>query len=257
MFSRFLLALTLFALTGIWNLYYAADITESIKEKIALATENALEGALKELNQAEMEDAIRLELMQSLAITAQSLNANQLFVDKIIVDIVKSNSQQKLLPRMRTDFLRSILGNERLASRRQIKGKNLFDLKLFKLLVNNLEEIHKLRDPHFDANDLPSLNVLPPKGAHIPPGGDPASIVDKELRAEYERLISLNNIKSDNYRLQTQLKRVVSVFADDCNSWLKLSAIDQDELKRETKSILSRGILDKEITALLFKDISK
>jgi hypothetical protein len=66
-------------------------------------------------------------------------------------------------------------------------------------------------DPGFNPNDFPSKQVEPPAIPGAPslePGADPAQIRDPVARAAYERAIAANRAKTENYRVQTQLRRI-------------------------------------------------
>jgi hypothetical protein len=62
------------------------------------------------------------------------------------------------------------------------------------------------KDPKYDPNDKPWINVPLPKGVNGMPGMHPDNIRDQNLRAEYEQAIERNNKKIEYGRLQSKLR---------------------------------------------------
>jgi hypothetical protein len=104
-------------------------------------------------------------------------------------------------------------------------------------------------DRSWDPNDLPVLNVVPPRGGGIA-GGDPKTIEDPVLRAEYEAAIEANRLKAlkccEQSKLRDWLKRYprmmanhfISIYSaapynnDELVSYLKDSKLDEPTKKR-------------------------
>ena len=77
-----------------------------------------------------------------------------------------------------------------------------------KLWLDALNKVEMLKDPEFDPNDVPAVNVATPYGSTASAGADPSAIKDPELRAQYQRAIDLNAERSKRYLLQTELRKL-------------------------------------------------
>jgi len=69
-------------------------------------------------------------------------------------------------------------------------------------------------DENWDPNDIPELNVSPPKGIGIPgiPGMSPELIKDPVLRAEYEKAIERNREKIKIRNEQIKLRNIKKMY---------------------------------------------
>lgn len=81
--------------------------------------------------------------------------------------------------------------------------------------------VHRLeteKDPNFDKNDLPTLNVSPPLGDEhgmLIPGVSPNAIKDPVKRAAYEKVIEENQKKAIYFNLQYELRRDEALIMKD------------------------------------------
>lgn len=78
-----------------------------------------------------------------------------------------------------------------------------------RLYLHSWMRLKFLLDVNYDPQkDVPQLNVVPPPGAHILPGGDPADIKDPQIRAEYEAMVAENAKKIRYHTEQIHLKEL-------------------------------------------------
>lgn len=124
-------------------------------------------------------------------------------------------------------------------------------LTLLQILDQNL-------DPKFNPDDVPQNIVQPPPlpdGTVLRPGADPAKIADPQARAEYEKAIAENRAKADNYRLQTELRRLDEQIPPRAEEFIKNSYTsadaDQEELKRVVNEIIQKPERKAELSKLL------
>jgi hypothetical protein len=87
------------------------------------------------------------------------------------------------------------------------KGQELEQIrrKTVEVRLNAWNRLLNSIDPAWDPNDLPELNVAPPRGGGIS-GGDPHAIKNPVLRAEYEAAIEANRLKALKYCEQSKLR---------------------------------------------------
>ncbi len=111
--------------------------------------------------------------------------------------------------------------------------------------------IEATRDPNFDRNNLPQLNTIPPKGAHISPGTDPAQIADPEMRKQYEASIKTNVDYTVYYRKQIKLEMQIELAADAIKSWSETVVDAEAEVEQPLRAAASR-LLTNRIAALIF-----
>ena len=99
------------------------------------------------------------------------------------------------------EYMKGERTDEELASYRQ-KGTERF--------FHAWQRMENAIDPNWDPNDIPVLNVSPPKGIGIIgiPGMSPELIKDPVLRAEYEEAIERNRVKSKIRNEQIKLRNI-------------------------------------------------
>ena len=88
------------------------------------------------------------------------------------------------------------------------------------LFLKTRDVLDHRRDPRFDPEDRPVLNVAPPLGAGVPAGAAPESIKDAKLRADYESLIAQNAAKTRRYNEQLWLERNTARFDEQVEDYL-------------------------------------
>lgn len=76
-----------------------------------------------------------------------------------------------------------------------------------KLWLHIVYRLKREKDENFDPNDLPTLNVTPPRGNIRIAGMSPEAIKDPKLRAEYEAALKANAKKLEYYNKQYILRR--------------------------------------------------
>lgn len=78
--------------------------------------------------------------------------------------------------------------------------------------LSGWSRLEALLDPQFDPADTPGINLDAPEG--LPSGASPEAVVDAERRRAYEQLIEENRVKSERYREQITVRRMLPVFGD-------------------------------------------
>ena len=111
--------------------------------------------------------------------------------------------------------------------------------------LNLIQIVDQHLDPQFNSDDVPTKLVQPPplsNGIVLRPGANPALIDDPKLRTEYEKAIADNRAKAENYRLQTQLRRLNESIPPRAEEFIRNSyssaANDQEELKTAIEKII-------------------
>lgn len=133
------------------------------------------------------------------------------------------------------DFSGSQKGSARIQARQETT----------KTWLSIVAAIDRQLDPHFDPNDVPAANIIPPKSGRVqlPSGVDPQAIPDPAVRAEYEAALEKNKEKAEQYLVQTRLRRMDLRVSSDVNrffgSCYTSSPIDQ----REIEDILQKAAL--------------
>lgn len=79
-------------------------------------------------------------------------------------------------------------------------------LKL-RLLFTAFNDIDAKLIPDFDLETQPALTVAPPPASGLPAGVAPESIKDPKVRAEYESELAANRARTEQYYLQSDLRR--------------------------------------------------
>lgn len=76
------------------------------------------------------------------------------------------------------------------------------------------------KDNSFNPENVPELNVSPPKEAKLPRGIAPEFIFDPELRQEYLQAIEQNQLKAENYNYQFRLRKLEIPFKKIASNYL-------------------------------------
>ncbi|MEP6901790.1 MAG: hypothetical protein ABJA66_08575 [Actinomycetota bacterium] len=150
------------------------------------------------------------------------------------------------------------LENVNLAQEYDSKTRSRLRKDCLYLWLTLLQLLDQHIDPKFNADDLPTNLVQPPSlsnGVVLRPGADPAKIDDPKLRAEYEKAIAENRAKAENYRLQTQLRRLNESIPPKAEEFIRNSyssaASDQEELKTAIEKIITKPERKEDLSKLL------
>ncbi len=114
-------------------------------------------------------------------------------------------------------------------------------------------------DEDWDPNDIPELNVSPPKGIGIPgiPGMSPELIKDPVLRAEYENAIEENRKKIKIRNEQLKLRNIKKMYFRIVEKYMigtySLTPYANDELKQ----YLEKYKIDEKTKARIVETITK
>ncbi|OQA80879.1 MAG: hypothetical protein BWY31_03881 [Lentisphaerae bacterium ADurb.Bin242] len=99
------------------------------------------------------------------------------------------------------------LFKKRADARQKLTQKQIRSLKLNLQLIL-LNTINNNLNSAFNPEDVPKLNIQPPRGCGFAMAGmSPNTIKDPKLRKEYEEAIRKNSEKAANYNFQTWLRR--------------------------------------------------
>lgn len=104
--------------------------------------------------------------------------------------------------------------------------------------------IDKNLDPNFNAQDLPSTGVAPPRVGNTayPPGADPKLIADPQARQQYEAALKKNKEHAEQYRIQTWLKRFDQSLSPKVERFVRMSYTtvpgDQREVSETVKKLI-------------------
>ncbi len=105
--------------------------------------------------------------------------------------------------------------------------------------------IDKNLDAGFDPKDVPSVSVMPPRVGNVayPPGADPKSIADPQARQQYEAALKRNKEHTEQYRLQTWLRRFDASLSPKVEHFVRMSYTtvpgDQRELSETVKKLIA------------------
>jgi hypothetical protein len=89
-----------------------------------------------------------------------------------------------------------------------------------KLWLHAWQRLEKEIDRNFDFNDLPLLNVMPPKETGLPAGIVPEAIKDIKLRLKYKAAISANAEKAQRFNHQFMLRQIDKSFPTIAESYI-------------------------------------
>ncbi|MDD5033745.1 MAG: hypothetical protein PHE55_03225 [Methylococcaceae bacterium] len=126
-------------------------------------------------------------------------------------------------------------------------------LSLWLRLIQLLE---RFSDPRFDVKDVPVLGVQPPPtpgGVVYPPGADPALIEDPVARAEYEKAITTNRAKTEQYRLQVHLHRLDEPITQRAEAFIRDAYTFTPSDREEAKAAILKTIKNPQRQAGLLK----
>jgi hypothetical protein len=104
--------------------------------------------------------------------------------------------------------------------------------------------VSKAIDPSFDFDDMPLLNIAPPRATGLPAGISPSAIKNPQLRAEYERAIAQNRTKAERYSQQYWLKSNGPRFFGEVEQYLVNAYSRPPSDLQELQQLLSRYIQD-------------
>ena len=117
-----------------------------------------------------------------------------------------------------------------------------------RLLLRTLAALSARIDPHFDADDVPRLNIAPPD-SNLPAGVSPKGIKDLAVRRKYEAAIQKNKEKAQRYNLQTDLRKLRDRYPKSrLFQFVQLHFDDNNPQDRqELAKLLDAEIKDKEL----------
>ena len=126
--------------------------------------------------------------------------------------------------------------------------------EVLSLWLNALDCIDQIREPNFDATDVPQINVAPP-GSGFRAGVAPSEINDPELRAAYERSIAQNTEKAKKYQIQKKLQDVNRMWSARVTDYIKskytTAPEDTQEIELLADKLLSSNLRRTEIKETL------
>lgn len=106
-----------------------------------------------------------------------------------------------------------------LAMKKDPEWRNWRRAKL-ELWLKAIDLIDRTKDPAFNPEDVPQLNVAPPPGSTISAGASPGAIQDPRLRHEYEQAIKRNAEKAERYNLQDGLRKLDSLWTESIRVYI-------------------------------------
>lgn len=113
------------------------------------------------------------------------------------------------------------------------------------LWLHLLRRLEKEKDPEFDPNDLPTLNVTPPDGSNGIAGMSPESIQDPELRENYKKAIRANSVKTEYFSNQVRLRQNESSIIDNGIKYISLMYSQNPFNSTELRSLLEKYDISK------------
>ncbi len=102
-------------------------------------------------------------------------------------------------------------------------------------------------DKNFNPDDVPMMNVSPPKETRLPPGVSPDSISNPQLRQQYERAIARNRQKAEAYSHQHRLRQIMEWFPQKTQIFLINSYSTPPANDAELHVLLERYVSEKSI----------
>lgn len=135
------------------------------------------------------------------------------------------------------------LENIILAKEHKAETRHAMRSKILSLWLTLLQILDKNLDPDFNSKDIPPRNVEPPltaNGTAYPAGANPALIEDPQARADYEKAIAENRRKQENYRLQTQFRRLNENIPPRAEDFIRNSYTDSADDQNELKTAFER-----------------
>lgn len=143
----------------------------------------------------------------------KALNLSQDYAIQALekADTFDLETEWQLLNYLRYPLTKDKLNNSQIQERRE----------RVKLWLHALHRLKTEKDEDFDPNDLPVLNVTPPKGIRVRIAGmSPEAIEDPKLRAEYEKAIAANAKKADYRTKQFLLRQNESSIVKDAVKYI-------------------------------------
>lgn len=117
--------------------------------------------------------------------------------------------------------------------------------------------IGQATDSNFDFNDRPLLNVAPPLPTGLPSGVSPASVENRQFRAEFENAIAQNNAKIQRYNEQSWLKLDGSRVHKEVEHYLVNAYGRAPSDLQELQRLLSEYIEDTAVRDRLLEEVRK
>jgi hypothetical protein len=110
------------------------------------------------------------------------------------------------------------------------------------LLLEAVDGARRGQDPHFNRDDLPSLNLVPPtrNGVAANSGVEPQAIQDLEARREYERLLQDNARKTTRYAYQITLRKLDADWTDNLKDHLAAQCASSSEDQKDLNALIDQ-----------------
>jgi hypothetical protein len=113
--------------------------------------------------------------------------------------------------------------------------------------ISIMGEIAQNLDANFDPQDVPAVNVLPPRMGRVayPSGVDPNSIPDLATRSQYQKELADNQSKAERYLFQDRVRKLSSRAEFGLETFVGrfYSSADRSELERFlTEAQLNAGL---------------
>lgn len=125
------------------------------------------------------------------------------------------------------------------------------------LYLHAWKRLDAMIDPNFDLSVPISINVMPPPGAGIPPGGDPSAITDPNIRKEYEALIEQNRKNIVKYNEQRRLRDLNKVYQRQAEQYLITAYSTPPYNIEELRTLLNQYITDRTIRERILNSVAQ
>lgn len=116
--------------------------------------------------------------------------------------------------------------------------------KQAKLWLHAWQRVARTIDPHWDPDDLPQMNVMPPSGTWILAGVAPDAIEDPELRAQHEAAIALNERKAARHREQYRARQLRERWLNTGERFLIHAYMIAPDASSELEALLMQHVTD-------------
>ena len=112
-------------------------------------------------------------------------------------------------------------------------------------------------DPNWDPNDVPLVNISPPRAAGTRAGVAPETIKDPKLRAEYEAAIEKNRQKAERYSQQNRLHKWQRRFPQRAEEYIVQAYSKPPFNLEELKQYLQTYVVDKKTRERILDAVTK
>jgi len=199
-------------------------------------------------------------LYAKLSLEFLSILTSNRYIDEPVIEISRNYAGQalkradtfdlkfqwKLLLFLGNDSSEKLLDKEQLQLRRE---RVEFWLHAFRRLENE-------KDPNFNPNDLPQLNIKPPHSVNLQAGVSPDAINDIEIRAKYEKDIVANSKKTEYYNKQHGLRQDEAFFIKKGVDYISAAYSKSADNLEELESLLAQYKISWNIQEMLKAQIT-